>query len=237
MLFSAVFSAQACTIRVQVNDFPPYSYWQDGRWQGSRVVLAERLAAKLHCNTEYLDIAWGRALLLMQQGKLDLMFNLSKTPEREQAMLFLAPHHTETLVLAVTSEMTEWHFISNLKELRLFPGTIALTQGGYMGPQFNAFAKDPIQAKKIVLMPHRKAKTELVLKGRAQALIEDKDYLQYAISNFPAYQKLVLTPLVLSQTPVYAALSRKSVVFSRAAEFELAIAELIKEGHWSADAP
>lgn len=236
-LLLGISAAQACTIKVQVNDFPPYSYWQDGRWQGSRVVLSERLAAKLNCKAEYLDVAWGRALMLMQQGELDLMFNLTKTKERDAVMLFLAPHHTETLVLAVTAEMAEWRFISNLNELRIFPGTIAVTQGSFMGSAFATFAAEPLQAKKIVAVPHRKAKTELVLKGRAQAVVEDKDYLEYAISNFPAYQTLQLTPLILSETQVYAVLSRKSSFYSRASELELAIAELIKEGHWSAEAP
>ena len=235
-LLLATSSAQACTIKVQVNEFPPYSYWQEGRWQGNRVVLAERLAAKLKCKTDYLDVAWGRALLLMQQGELDLMFNLTKTKEREAAMLFLAPHHTETLVLAVTAEMSQWRFISNLNDLRIFPGTIAITQGSYLGASFTAFMKEPMQAKKIVAVAHRKAKTELVLKGRAQAVVEDRDYLNYAISNFPAYQSLQLTPLIISETQVYAALSKKSPLSQRTDEFELAIAELIKEDLWSVDA-
>lgn len=229
-------AAQACILKVQVNDFPPYSYWQDGRWQGSRVVLAERLAAKLRCKTDYLDVAWGRALLLMQQGELDLMFNLTKTKEREAAMFFLSPHHTETLVLAVTADMAQWRFISSLNDLRTFPGSIAITQGSYLGAAFSAFAKDPMQAKKIVAVAHRKAKTELVLKGRAQAVVEDRDYLNYAISNFPAYQSLQVTPLIISETQVYAALSKKSQLGQRAGEFELAIAELIKEDLWSVDA-
>jgi len=235
-LLMMVSGAQACTLKVQVNDFPPYSYWQEGRWQGSRVVLAERLAAKLKCKTNYLDVAWGRALLLMQQGELDLMFNLTKTKEREAAMLFLAPHHTETLVLAVTAEMSQWRFISSLNDLRIFPGSIAITQGSYLGAAFAAFVNEPVQAKKIVSVAHRKAKTELVLKGRAQAVVEDRDYLNYAINNFPAYQSLQLTPLVLSETQVYAALSKKSPLWQRADEFELAIAELIKEDLWTVNA-
>lgn len=106
VLLLVMAKAQACTIKVQVNDFPPFSDWLDGRWQGSRVVLAERLAVKLRCKTHYLDVAWGCALLLMQQGELHLIFHLTKTKEREAFMLFLSAHYPGTWVLAVTQI---WH--------------------------------------------------------------------------------------------------------------------------------
>lgn len=219
-------------MKVQVNEFPPYSYFQDQAWQGSRVVLSQRLAAKLNCQIEYLDVPFGRALLLIEQGKLDFIFNLTKTEARNKTMLFLAPHQLEVLVLGVLKSYPEWLQLQSLAELLQFPGRIALTTGSYLGPVMENVRVSPEYADKFIDVADRRAKNELVLKGRAQAVIEERDYLQYAIENFPDYQNLVITPLILSESPVYLAFSRKSPLFHRQEEISQAIIELQKAGLW-----
>ncbi|OBP14362.1 hypothetical protein A5320_11320 [Rheinheimera sp. SA_1] len=222
----------ACVMKVQVNEFPPYSYFQDQAWQGSRVVLSQRLAAKLDCQVEYLDVPFGRALKLVEQGELDFIFNLTKTDSRNNTMLFLAPHQLEVLVVGVHKSYPEWLGLNSLAELQQFPGRIALTTGSYLGVEVEKIRNNPQYAKNFIDVADRKAKNELVLKGRAQAVIEERDYLRYAIENFPNYQNLVITPLILSETPVYLALSRKSKMFARHDEISQAIIELQKAGLW-----
>jgi ABC-type amino acid transport substrate-binding protein len=224
--------AVACVLKVQVHDFPPYSYVQDGIWQGNRVILSQRLADKLNCDIEYLNVPFGRALMLMEEGKLDIIFNLTKTSSRHNTMLFIAPHQLEVLVVGVHTDYPQWLQLNSIKELQEFPGHIALTKGSYVGPLLEKMRTDPKFAQKFIEVADRRAKNELVLKGRAQAVIEDKDYLKYAIENFSDYQHIVITPLMLSEAPVYMALSRKSPLFTRHEEFTQAVIELQKSGLW-----
>jgi len=225
-------SLSACVMKVQVNEFPPYSYFQDQAWQGSRVVLSQRLAAKLNCKVAYLDVPFGRALKLIEQGELDFIFNLTKTESRNKTMLFLTPHQLEVLVVGMHKSYPEWLGLSSLAELQRFPGRIALTTGSYLGVEVEKIRSNPKYAKNFIDVADRRAKNELVLKGRAQAVIEERDYLRYAIENFPNYQNLLITPLVLSESPVYLALSRKSKLFARQDEITQAILELQKAGLW-----
>lgn len=225
-------AASACVIKVQVHDFPPYSYLQGADWHGSRVVLSQRLAAKLNCQVEFFDVPFGRALMLVEEGKLDLIFNLTKTAERNKSMFFLAPHQLEVLVVGVHKSYPEWLQLSSLIELQKFPGRIALTTGSYLGQAFEKIRADPKNFDKFVDVADRRAKNELVLKGRAQGVIEERDYLRYAIENFPNYQNISITPLILSESPVYLALSRKSPLFMRHEEIVQAIIELQKAGLW-----
>jgi len=222
----------ACVMRVQVNEFPPYSYFQNQAWQGSRVVLSQRLATKLNCQVEYFDVPFGRALLLMEQGKLDFIFNLTKTKDRQTTMLFLAPHQTEVLVVAVLKSYPEWLQLQSLAELQGFPGRIAVAHGSYLGPLMEKIRNNPKYLNKFIAVADRRAKNEMVLKDRAQAVVEDRDFLQYAIENFTDYQNLVITPLILSESPVYLALSRKSKMYTRHAEISQAIIELQKDSLW-----
>ncbi len=225
-------AASACVMKVQVNEFPPYSYQQGSVWLGSRVVLSQRLAEKLNCQIEYLDVPFGRALMLVEEGSLDFIFNLTKTPGRNKTMLFLAAHQLEVLVVGVHKSYPEWLQLSSLAELEQFPGRIALTTGSYLGKAFETMRADPKYADKFIDVADRRAKNELVLKGRAQGVIEERDYLSYAIENFPNYQNIVITPLILSESPVYLALSRKSPLFPRHEEINQAIIELQKAGLW-----
>ena len=194
--------------------------------------FTEKLAEKLNCRIEYLEVPFGRALMLIEEGKLDFIFNLTKTPERVNSMLFLAPHQLEVLVVGVHKSYREWLQLSNLGEWQKLPGRIGLTTGSYLGNAFERMRTDPEFIDKFIEVADRRAKNELVLKGRAQGVIEERDYLRYAIENFPNYQNITITPLLLSETPVYLALSRKSALFKRHEEITQAIIELQKAGLW-----
>ncbi len=227
----------ACEIKVQVSDFPPYSYQKDGEWQGSRVVLSQRLGQKLNCTVRFMDVPWARALLLMQQGDIDLMFNLTPTPDRRHYIWFSRPHHLERLAFATTLTDLQWRQISSLDALSNFPGTIALTQGSFMGAQMQKMLQQSAFRQKTIEVAERRIKNELVLKDRAQGLVEDLDYLQFAIANFPEYQQLFITPLRLTQTKVAAGFSRNSALAAQQKQIEQAIAELDQAGLWFNESP
>ncbi len=229
--------AEACLLRVQVSDFPPYSYQRDGEWLGSRVVLSQRLAQKLNCVVRFYDVPWARALILLQQGDLDLMFNLTPTQARESFLWFSRPHHLEQLAFATTLADPQWQQLNDLARLTDFPGIIALTQGSYMGAPMMQLLQQPRFRQKTLEVAERRVKNELVLKDRAQGLVEDLDYLQFAIANFPEYQQLVITPLRLAHTKVSAGFSKNSVLFAQKKQLEQAISELDAEGLWFSELP
>lgn len=229
--------AQACLLRVQVSDFPPYSYQKDGEWLGSRVVLSQRLAQKLNCAVRFYDVPWARALILMQQGDLDLMFNLTPTPARNSFLWFSRPHHLEQLAFATTLTEPKWLQLQDLMQLTEFPGIIALTQGSYMGEPLMQMLQRPEFRHKTLEVAERRVKNELVLKDRAQGLIEDLDYLKFAIANFPEYQQLTITPLRLARTKVSAGFSKNSVLFAQKKQLEQAITELDAAGLWFSELP
>lgn len=222
----------ACVLKVQVSEFPPYSYQQNGQWQGSRVVLSQRLADKLNCDIKFIDVPWARALLLLRSGDLDLMFNLTPTPERQQYIWFSRPHHLEKLAFATTLKQPAWRQINQVSQLRQFPGVIALTEGAFMGAAMSQLLTEPAFAQKVLAVAERRVKNELVLRGRAQGLVEDADYLRFAIANFPAYQDVTITPLVLSATPVSLGISKQSAIMQLEPEISKALAELDAAGLW-----
>lgn len=90
---------------------------------------------------------------------------------------------------------------------------------------------------KTLEVAERRVKNELVLKDRAQGLVEDLDYLKFAIANFPEYHQLAITPLRLAQTKVSAGFSKNSVLFGQKRQLEQAIAELDADGLWFSEMP
>jgi polar amino acid transport system substrate-binding protein len=236
-IFSGLFSSylHACVLRVQVNDFPPYSYLKDDKWQGSRVVLSTRLAEKLGCQLQLLDLTWARALAMLETGDLDLMFNLTVTADRQKFIMFTAPHHHERLVFATS--LADWKEVSTIDELRLFPGVIAITQGSYMGAPFMSLLENSRFKSHIAAVSQRKAKNELVLKNRAQGVVEDQDFLKFAMNNYPGYDNVFITPLVFAEQDVCAGFSKKSPMYSRKSDIELAISQLDQLGLWFSEQP
>lgn len=203
--------------------------------QPGRFVTA--VGKKINCGLRFYDVPWARALILLQQGDLDLMFNLTPTPTREAFLWFSQPHHLEQLAFATTLTEPQWQQLLDLTTLTEFPGTIALTQGSFMGKpmmlllQQSKFRHQPLE------VAERRIKNELVLKDRVQGLVEDLDYLKFAIANFPEYQQLAITPLRLLQTKVSAGFSKNSVLFKQKQQLVQAIAELDAEGLWFSELP
>ncbi len=68
------------------------------------VELIEVLLNEAHCQPVYTVYPWKRALAQLQEGKLDMMVNLSITSERKEYLWFIGPQRDETIVLVVNND-------------------------------------------------------------------------------------------------------------------------------------
>lgn len=84
---------QRGTLRVGVTQAPPW-YSKDpksGEWSsGLGVSMGKAMAAALNAKFEPVEVNWGTAIAALQGNKIDLMYMLDATPERQQAVDFPA---------------------------------------------------------------------------------------------------------------------------------------------------
>lgn len=94
-------SDEPCNLRVGWEEWYPLIHQQDGRLTGSEFELLNRLASQAGCTLEFVEVPWIRALQLLKQGQLDMLYGASRTAERETFARFSQSYRQEQMVLVV----------------------------------------------------------------------------------------------------------------------------------------
>lgn len=210
LLLTEFVVVQACSVKVRVTNWPPF-YFQDskGNWTGLTVDLARAFLREADCEAEYLSAPWARSLLLMKQGKLDMMMNLSVNDERSEYIHFIGPQIEEKAQLILRENIKVR--ILSLEDIKKIPGRIAYDRGTWLGEQFqNMIENDPSFASKFDVYHTDEINLRKLNAGRIVGIV---DFTYEGITS----RKDLLTngfkvdPYVIHANPVYFGFSKQSV--------------------------
>lgn len=224
--------AAACQLSMQVQHFPPRmiktEHAGQTHWRGFNVDLFRLLVSKIGCQPVFQELPWGRSLLLLQQGELAAMSNMSLNPERQQYAEFIGPFLLEQIVAVGPVGLTSQ--VASMASLRKYAQNIGLMQGIYYGPEFALVSQEPVLAAKLVYVSTNQQKLQLLYSGRVQVVFED--LLNYQLlrqaGQIDAAQ---FQPLfTLYRNGVYFAFSKKKVPAAQLQQLQQAWQQLLASG-------
>jgi polar amino acid transport system substrate-binding protein len=247
-LFAGMSLASSGTekIRVRVTQFAPNYFLQDGQWTGLDVQLAEAVIREAGYVPEYHELPWSRALAYMQSGQVDMMMNLSRTPDREEFMHFIGPERISKRVLVVRRENLNLP-ISSLDDLAKTAERTRIPYGIQQDAKYSdafdaRYQKDPEFAKHFEPVPQGALLPKKTSAGRNLGFFEDENYVIWQSRTNPEFQELAVHPFVLSSDPVYFGIS-KQVNVAMMKKLDAAFQKLEKNGalariraHWGGKA-
>jgi polar amino acid transport system substrate-binding protein len=79
------------SITVGINHAPPYRVVSDEGVTGLYVDIFNEIADRIGWQVQYVEAPFRRVLLMMEEGKVDIMLGPLKSEKREQLMTFVAP--------------------------------------------------------------------------------------------------------------------------------------------------
>ncbi|WP_333606783.1 substrate-binding periplasmic protein [Arsukibacterium sp.] len=121
-------ASQASPLRMAMADYPPFSYYAEGGYQGEAYEAFIALMAELeHPYTIRLVPNFGRALNDLQQDSIDGFFLASESAERNQLAVFSEPVLT-----------TVWSWVWLCDRADLDPATAAFKQQARIAAQTNS---------------------------------------------------------------------------------------------------
>jgi polar amino acid transport system substrate-binding protein len=220
-------------IRMRVTEFAPNYFMRDGRWIGVDVELAEAIVHEAGFEIEFLDQPWSRALSYMKSGGVNIMANLSRTPEREDFMLFIGPERLSARVLIVRTENVSLP-INSLDDLM----SVSHQQNKRFGiqadakysPEFDArLANDKAFAGVFDPVSQGALLAKKLSAGRNLGFFEDSNYAAYQLKYSPDFKGLSIHPFTLSADPVFLGV-RKSLDPAVVKKLEDAYQKLEKNG-------
>jgi ABC-type amino acid transport substrate-binding protein len=206
-LAANVYAAEECIIKLRVNESPP-SYFKDssGNWTGFVVEQGNAVIKAAGCKAEYRKAPWGRGLLLLEEGEIDMMGIMSITEERKKFTHFIGPHHFEIIRLVVAKDSN--HHIEKHEDIKNLPKKIMLEPGTYYGEEMAKLVKDESFAKNVQWTSHVGLTPSIIEKvtlGRVSG------FLSYVTPGALKKVTLKYHPFVINADPVYFGVSKKSV--------------------------
>lgn len=220
-LYGGTGSCNEITIRVpDRNTYHPFFIQsQNGKWGGLSIELAEALLQESGHTPVYEPRPFIRGLKSVQQGKIDMMLNMTITEERRQFMHFIGPQLDESVFLVVLKDSN--FLITSLDDLKKLPQPIGVERG-------KVYAKDfeKKRAEDEAFKNHLDEVTEIdkneskLAAGRISGFLGFGYNVFYQIKTNPLYKDFTVHPFTISQDWVYFGFSKKSVSKERLREFQ-----------------
>jgi len=189
------------TVVIEEIGYFPFNYEENGEIKGFSIDILDYVEANSKYAFKFIARPWPRALHLVEQGQVDLILTLFKTPKREPIYHFIEPSYGNEVNQLFTLNENTLEFNGQLQQLA--PYSIGTTREYSYGEAFD-------RASYLTKLP---ALTEEVL---LKLLLGKR--IDMAIANPLIFNKIISTENVESQvkaiepfvsiTPVYMALTR-----------------------------
>ncbi len=221
-------------IKIHVYDFPPLVYKNDdGIWTGLDVEMARVMVERAGFIPEFVELPWSRALYDMSRGTLDLMCNLSITPERSEYMAWIGPERESIMGLAVREENKDL-VINSLEDLFVVSAEKKLKFGIqddiFFSPEFNERLKDPAFRALFEFVNDGNQNPAKTVAGRILGYFEELYYIRYCAEKVPEYKGLAVHPFRLKKEDVYFGVSKIGVDSATLGRLEAAYRVLAADG-------
>ena len=135
-----------------------------GEWSGFCIDMGRDLAQYMGVKLDLVETTWGNAVLDLQTDKIDVMFGLSKNPEREKTVDFTQPlmNNTFTALSRKDLAFTKWEEL-NRPEIR-----VAVD----LGSTQDAFARRELPNCTLVALKGAEETILALSAGRADVIIQ-----------------------------------------------------------------
>ncbi|WP_245555335.1 substrate-binding periplasmic protein [Hahella ganghwensis] len=210
---STIVAACSKTIIVNQTNWRPYMYINDkGDMAGLDHELVKAILETAGCDYEFVQMPSKRALLELENGRLDMVAGASITPEREKYGRFTASYRDETMVLFIRQDQAGYFPAKTLDQLlnnyQLILGAVI---GAYYGAEYKAQDQKQLSRKnQLVLLKDNQALLPLLLNYRVDLVVGDKVSLSFIANELDIADQVAIHEHVLNRDLVHFLLSKKS---------------------------
>ena len=189
-----------CHLKVGWEEWFPLFYKQDGRLQGPEYELLRELAQKAECQLTFLEMPWKRQLKDLEKADLDLLYAVSRTPEREVFARFSHSYRTEKMFMVARTSAVHAPAVSvSLRRWLVTPNDagrekiLGLIQGYYYGDALSSIIADPAIKSHLLDVRVNQQLQELLLNNRIDGYMVEASVAHAQLqANGPQLQLLAI---------------------------------------------
>lgn len=233
LLLSGAAGAQDCVKTVRWFDDAPYSFrGTDGVIQGISVDLSRIVLTQMGCQVKWVEMPWARALLELEQGRLDVLPGALRKPERDAFAHFSRPFNRSPNVLFMHPSAAEKYRPKQLSDLAGTDFRLGAQIGVSYGPGYEALMKNTGFKSRVTPITLRRGAWQMIEKNRIDGLIADEMTGLLELQQLGLSHLVAKTRILVSGEPALVAFSKKSVDANFVARFNAVFSELLEDGRY-----
>ncbi len=204
------------TLRMAYNaSWRPYVEVTDETVRGRDIELIRQLLSQVNSRLQLQYVPEKRAMQMLQQGQVDLLFAASFTPQRAEFAWFSDAYRKEYNVVLVHRQT-----LSLYPELRQREAFLALAQrkfvgaynpAGFYGDIFEQIKQQPIVKQRSLAVYEPERRLDLVAERRADYTIADSEAVKLDLAGRQDAAILETLPFFLNEADIHLMLSKASV--------------------------
>lgn len=203
--------AENCVKTVRWFTDIPYALREaDGEIRGLSVEVARTVLQQMGCEAQFVEMPWARALVELEQGRLDILPGALRKPDREVFAYFSRPIHRSPNVLFVGNAAAKRHHITQLSDLVGTDFRLAAQIDVSYGPDYDALMKNPQFRARVSPLTLRSSAWKMIERDRIDGLIADEISGLLELRQLGLSDVISNTRIVVSGAPAYFAFSKKT---------------------------
>ncbi|WP_165495695.1 substrate-binding periplasmic protein [Marinobacter halodurans] len=184
----AATSHAECRLRVGWDDWPPYIVYENGQFRGLEYDRLISTADAAGCKIVMLHVPWARALKMLENQSLDLLYGAGYSEERAAFAKYSVPYRQEQFVLMTLDDTpSTTRSVSLEKWIQSAPDDgvrhLGLFRGDFYGKKMERVLENNQSAVKPIQLGSNEQMVEMLARGRLDGFIIEDGVAQMLIKN------------------------------------------------------
>ena len=188
-----------CELRVGWDDWPPYIVSKDGQFHGLEYDLLKTTADAAGCDLHMSRVPWVRALHMLSDGSLDLLYGAGYSKERDEFAQYSVPYRQEQFVLVTKAEarnqtgsvsLYDW-----IQSVVAHGGKryLGLFRGNSYGEKMQRILEDSADGVELVHLGSNEQMIEMLIRNRLDGFILEDGVAQMLMqtSTYPIRRLII----------------------------------------------
>lgn len=226
---------QACVKTVRWYNDAPYTFrTTDGQVQGLMVEIVRVALKQLGCEAEFVEMPWARALVELEQGRLDILPGALRKPDREVYAFFSRPINRSPNVLFISKTAAQKYRIHQLSDLLGTDFRLGVQIDVSYGASYDALAENADFRAHLTPLTMRLGAWKMLDRDRIDGLIADEVTGLLELQQLGLSDAVATTRVLVSGESAAVAFSKKTTAPEFVSAFNAAFGAMLGDGRYKA---
>lgn len=220
-----------CDLTMRWDNDPPYFSGHGQEVVGIHADVSREVASRMGCTLSLVRMPWARALLELQEGRIDMLSGAYRTPEREKYAHYASVTGLfSPNVLFIRKDDSRDYKNLTLKDLLASDFRLGAQINVSYSSSYDELMEDPFYTRNVEHVSRRHSLWRMLARNRIDGVIASSFTGLYEIKNIGLTADIVPTNLILADKPAYYIFSKATIDEALVASFDAALQSTIDDG-------